>query len=431
MQVEAQTAPSANGYEQVTSVSGDSLCGGLHTPKCKISDLKKISTKMLGVIVTLGLPLLFVFIAYRFMMAWFALRQGNAGAYKEAVKSAGQAVLGFIIIIAVFGGLLLTVLKFFGVSDTLLSPISNIIGMLVPHAYAQETMFANPIPGTPNLFEFILLAVRFAVRFFLYPAIVVAWVWSGFSFVLAQGNPEALKNARKYLLMAFVSTIVIFALQGFLLSLQTSIKKILPSTNTPSTETVQPSNLSPSTTVRACDGKSAGDACKDGQNSGRCTASGVCDVGSPCSRSTVGNTCYLGAREGTCDQSSICILNSNNTLLVTCPNGTTNPPSCNLCPSPKVLDKNVCITPTNNPEALAKGCGVSTAKVGDRCTTPFVAFGTCQNASGALECKEQTGIVECDRLSRVGQSCSTATAPYGICAVKESSMDNTSYCKPR
>lgn len=211
-----------------TSISGDEVCGASSSTKCGISDLKKISGKLLSAIVTLGLPLLIVFIVYRFVMAWFALRSGNAGAYKEAVKEAGNAALGFLIIVALFGGLFFVVLKFFGISNFLLKPLQTILGMLVPHAYAADQQYLpNPL-GVTNLYDFILLAVRFAVRFFLYPALIVIWVWSGFSFVLAQGNPEGLKNARKWLLWAFVTTIVVFMVQSFLLALQGSVKKILP-----------------------------------------------------------------------------------------------------------------------------------------------------------------------------------------------------------
>jgi hypothetical protein len=215
----------------VASISGDEVCGGLTADgkanPCKVSDLKKIMSGILTTIVTLGLPLSVVFIAYRFVLAWFYLRQGNANAYKEALKKSLQGILGFLIVIGIFGGIFLIVLKFFSVKDGPLQILKIISTAFIPHAYAAEGMLPNFL-GVDNLYDFILLTLRFAMRFFLYPALLVMWVWSGFAFVAAQGNPEGLKNARTWLTFAVISTLVVFMIQGFLIALQGSVKKILP-----------------------------------------------------------------------------------------------------------------------------------------------------------------------------------------------------------
>ena len=64
------------------SISGDEICGGTAATACSVKYLPIVSKRLLVYIVGLGLPLLIVFIAYRFVTAWFALRQGNANAYK-------------------------------------------------------------------------------------------------------------------------------------------------------------------------------------------------------------------------------------------------------------------------------------------------------------------------------------------------------------
>lgn len=267
--------PSTNssGYQAVTSVSGDEVCGSSASTKCGISDLKKITNKLIGVIVSLGLPLLVVFIVYRIVMAYFAVRAGNAGAYKEALQAAGNAILGFLIIVLVAGGLLLTVLKFFGVKDFLGGPLKAIIGMLIPHAYAADGQYLPNPTGITSLYDFILTVVRFAMRFFVYPMLIVMWVWSGFSFVAAQGNPEGLKNARKWLLYAVVSTIAIFMVQSFLLALQGSVKKILPSTTTQTSATTVNEQYKPK------DGE-VGASCEKDGSYGQIGVDGVCVVSS-------------------------------------------------------------------------------------------------------------------------------------------------------
>jgi hypothetical protein len=234
-EVSAQGAP---------SISGDEVCGGLTSDgkanPCKVSDLKKVVKGILTTVVTLGLPLLVVFIVYRFVVAWFYLRQGNTNAYKEALKKSSQAVLGFLIVIGVFGGIFLIMLKFFTVQDGPLK-ILNIISMaFIPHAYAATGGMLPNFLGVDNLYDFILLTLRFAMRFFIYPALIIMWVWSGFAFVTAQGNPEGLKKARTWLMWAVITTLVVFMVQGFLIALQGSVKKILPgaSVSTESTQTI-------------------------------------------------------------------------------------------------------------------------------------------------------------------------------------------------
>jgi hypothetical protein len=200
------------------------------SPKCQIGGdlgVGSIVKGVLALVISIGLPLLFIFVAFRFVTAWFALQQGNTGAYKDATKKAGNAILGFLIVVIIIGGGLYTLLSFVGVKTEYLK-ILNLFSdaSVFPHAYAQGTQLPNPIKAT-NLYEFILDALRLIMRFFIYPALIVIWVWTGFSFVLAQGAPDALKKAKQWLMWAFITTLVIMVLQGFLMALQKSVNKIL------------------------------------------------------------------------------------------------------------------------------------------------------------------------------------------------------------
>lgn len=345
------------------SVSGDEICGSTASSSCTLADLKTITSNLMNIVIGLGLPLLVVFITYRFVMAWFALQQGKAGAYKDALKASRDAVIGFLFIVAMFGGFFLIVLKYLGVNGKLLEGVKllNDNSSFVEHTYAAGPPLAkgkcpaqpegyscitdsgdngfcindgynpscqklstsavivpkgncggkgtgqlciadndkggacfsdrcvlllenppapvvvgdlniytcsdgskvekpalcpkattNQAPATNNvqasptdacgsafnmtgvcsLYDFMLAILRLIMRFFIYPALVTIWVWTGFAFVYAQGNPEGLNKAKKWLMWAFVTTLVIFLLQAFLTAARGTVQKILPANKT-------------------------------------------------------------------------------------------------------------------------------------------------------------------------------------------------------
>lgn len=228
-----------------TSLSGDEVCGRWDpvaqkiVNPCSIADIAKVLKGVLSIVISIGFPLLIVFVAYRFIMAYFAAVQGNRDAYKDAVKKSANAMLGFLFIVALFAGLMFVLLKYVGVKDGPLQLLKLFTDAFIPHAYAEATSTSSSTATTstgylPNflssndLYSLLLSIARLVMRFFIYPALIVMWVWTGFAFVLAQGNPDALSKARKWLMAAFISTLVIFMLQGFLIAAQGTVKKILP-----------------------------------------------------------------------------------------------------------------------------------------------------------------------------------------------------------
>ncbi len=212
-----------------TSISGDTLCGSSVATKCGVDDIATIFKKIFSTIIALGLPLLVIFIMYRFVVAYYQLAQGNANAYKEAIGKVTQAIIGFIIIVALFGGILLVMLKYLGVKDFPLELLKKLSEAFIPHAYALEQL-PNPL-GVTSLYDFILNALSLVLKFFIYPALITIWVWTGFSYVFAQGAPEKLMKAHKLLMWAFISTLVVFVTQGFLIALRGSVEKIVPSSS--------------------------------------------------------------------------------------------------------------------------------------------------------------------------------------------------------
>lgn len=215
-------------YAQGTSISGDSLCGSTKDTACNFGHLKVLVKGVMSFIIGLGLPLLIVVIAYRYIMAWFAAASGNASAYKEATKKAGQAFLGFMILVALLGGVLIVLLKYLGATDPVVKLLELISRAFVPSAYAQSgALLPSPV-GDTNLYDFILKVLALVMRFFVYPALIVVWVWTGFAFVAAQGKPESLSKAKKMLMWATVSTFVIVMIQAFLIAAKGTVKQVLP-----------------------------------------------------------------------------------------------------------------------------------------------------------------------------------------------------------
>lgn len=228
------------GIENIAGVCGQTASA---SDACKLQDIGKITKGVLTVIISVGLPLLVVFVAYRFIIAWFAAQQGQTNAYHDAVSKAKNAILGFMFIIAIFGGLFFVLLQLLGVNNQLFTPLKNILlgASLFPHAYAAETsMLPNFLPYN-SLNELLFALIRLVMRFFVYPLLIVIWVWTGFLFVFAQGSPEGLKKAKDLLMKALISSLVIFSIQGFILAAQGTVTKVLGGDKT-TTNSVSSSN---------------------------------------------------------------------------------------------------------------------------------------------------------------------------------------------
>jgi len=121
---------------------------------------------------------------------------------------------------------LLAMFKGAGVREFPLRILELIFSLnFIPHAFAETKLLENPLM-VDDLYDFILSVLRLVMRFFIYPAFIVIWVWTGFSFVIAEGNPEALKKAKTLLVWAFGITVIVMMLQGFLFAVRASVDKI-------------------------------------------------------------------------------------------------------------------------------------------------------------------------------------------------------------
>ena len=238
---------------QTPSIAGDGVCGATAADVCTPADLKEIGRKVLTMFALLGSGILVVIIGIRLVRSMFAYMRGDVMAIKKAGEAAFNALIGFFIVFAVAGGIFLLGLKYLGAQPWVGQLLQMFSSVFVETAYAQETLLPNPL-GSNSAYDLILAAMNLAMRFFIYPALIVMWVASGFKFIYSQGNPEGLKTARDWLLWSFVITVVAFSLQAFLLAFRATAEKIVPiekSQTTPAPQTTSPLPTNTNTPV-AC-----------------------------------------------------------------------------------------------------------------------------------------------------------------------------------
>jgi hypothetical protein len=264
---------------EAQSISGDDLCGSSSTAKCTPAALKTLGMKVLSLFTVVGSALLVVFIAIRVVMSWYAYRAGDAGAIKRAGQQAFNAFIGFIIVFAVFGGVFMILLNTLGAQPWVGKLLQMFSEAFVPQAYAAGTQLPNPL-GSNSLYDILISAASLALRFFVYPAVIAMWVWSGFQFVYSQGNPEGLNKAKSWLFWAFIITVITFALQGFLLAFRGTAEKIVPGvTNLNLNNTATPSSPTATTTTAQPAAGTYGASCTVGSFYGTIGTDGTCKIG--------------------------------------------------------------------------------------------------------------------------------------------------------
>jgi hypothetical protein len=207
------------------SISGDGVCGATYETRCDASSLKKIGDGLRFLFVWIGIPCLVAFVMGRLVVGMIATFEGKPGQMALATKQAGQVLLGFLLLLLAFK-LVGVFLKAFGAQTWVGKLLLPFTYGFFEHAYAQETLLPNPY-GSNSLYDIIISGANLAMRFFVYPALIAAWVASGFKFIYSQGNPDGLKTARSWLLISVLVTIVAFMIQGFIVAFKGTAEKIL------------------------------------------------------------------------------------------------------------------------------------------------------------------------------------------------------------
>lgn len=315
--------PVEHAYAQ--GISGDALCGGSSNP-CTPAHFKILANRLFLLFASVGTALLFLFIIGRIIYsAYLYMANGDPGALARARTQSFNMMIGYGIIIAVFGGMYLIGLRIFGVKSEFLNLLQFFsFDGFIEHAYAQTgTTLPNPL-SSDNAYDIIIAGISLAMKFFIYPALITMWVASGFKLVYSQGNPEGLKTARKWFLVSFVVTVIAFTLQGFIIAFRGTAMKVFGSA---STQTVSPgsSSLTPSSSqpVTSCINQPINTVCTVAGRNGRCGYSDPSQSGSygcyvepaggtspfavqrvtDCTGKPVNTVCTVGGRDGLCGTS--------------------------------------------------------------------------------------------------------------------------------
>ncbi|MCX6738595.1 MAG: hypothetical protein NT098_00900 [Candidatus Parcubacteria bacterium] len=92
--------------------------------------------------------------------------------------------------------------KFFYVTALYLLPLVS---------FAQGvTKLTSPTPAVGTLFEFVTAILNIVIRISI-PVITLSFIWTGYLFVSASGDPAKLKTARGWLIGSFIGAIVILS----------------------------------------------------------------------------------------------------------------------------------------------------------------------------------------------------------------------------
>jgi hypothetical protein len=216
------------GMTHLYALSADNLCGNPNP--CPISDFKVAISNTLLMLVSFATLYMLIKVLYRGGVALAALSNGNENSYIAAKKETGNALLGFLIFVLIAGGIASTIFGVFGLKPVFFNFLSEIF---IDHAYASgtttvNTFLPNPLIGVSDIYDFLGAVLRILMSFIVYPVIIMAWVWSGFSYVIAQGNPEALTKTHRRFLIVVILTIAIFLSKSVLTVIGNTAKLIIP-----------------------------------------------------------------------------------------------------------------------------------------------------------------------------------------------------------
>lgn len=212
-------------------VAGDKVCGSTVDTVCKPKDLKVMASRLLVIFAAVGTGVLALVIAVRVILAIIAKMRGDQAALSRVREQSFNALIGFIVIFAVFGGVFVLMLSWLGTQPWVTKLMEMFASAFVETASAQERYLPDPL-GNKTLYDIIMNGVRLGMRFFVYPALIAIWVAAGFRFVISRGNPAGLTTARHWLVLALIATVIAFTLQGFIMAFKATAEKAFKPTST-------------------------------------------------------------------------------------------------------------------------------------------------------------------------------------------------------
>lgn len=201
------------------------LCGqGDISTACHVSDVLPTSKRLFAYFAAIGVFV--IAIAVFIVGIRFIIQKDKAAVLKENKQRLVNVVLGIVLLLGA-GTIFIAALKALGVQDQFLKVFgtASIVPSFVDHAYAAGDLLPSPTIAT-NLYDFMILVMELIVRWFVFPVVVYGWLYVGYMFVKAQGNPQELVEARKWLWYVFIGTVIVIFAEGFAFALRDTVLKI-------------------------------------------------------------------------------------------------------------------------------------------------------------------------------------------------------------
>lgn len=204
-------------------------CGVTGKPDCTLSDMSvlfKNTTRVAFEMVSVFVVAMIVYTGFKLMTG-----KNKAAELTDSKERAWKVFTGMVIF---FGGMGLTlmVLRSIGINEEFLKMFNfffptALLDAFSTHAYAAD---ANLLPNPLNLdnpLDFFARLLHLIIKWFVFPFIILSWLYSGFLYVKAQGNPTEIKDAHMWLLYTFSGTVIIMLAETLFAVLRGTITSII------------------------------------------------------------------------------------------------------------------------------------------------------------------------------------------------------------
>lgn len=146
----------------------------------------------------------------------------------EAKKQGGNALLVLIVVIF-FGSIFIAFASALFKSEYVnflkqFFSLINEVPLGVSVANAQEHL-PNPLVVN-SVYDVGVLIYQLVMRWVLIPILIGSWVWAGFLFVQAVGNPEKIKYAKSRLLYSVIWTVILMFVLGLAYAFRDTFNQI-------------------------------------------------------------------------------------------------------------------------------------------------------------------------------------------------------------
>lgn len=226
-------APISFALDTNQPLAGDSRgCGDLNRP-CTIADIFTILVKELKdfFLYFIMLTTMFAVLVFGVLFAQGYWSKDHPGALANIKEKAWQVVFSLILLtcfVSVLGVFLKAILneEYFNMFKLLFSRLND-GGFFIQNAFAASQGGIPNIVKVNNLFDLVVLIYSLTMRWILIPTLIVAWIWSGFLFIFARGNPKKLEHAKEMLLYSVIWTFALLVVLGFVYSLRSTFTQVI------------------------------------------------------------------------------------------------------------------------------------------------------------------------------------------------------------